>query len=226
MREWTKSHRVAIGLDINGQWGRLRGWGLYWCVWRSKVCGCLNTWMCMCFSMLPWEQASNETSKNLDWNNFCESKRKPFGKTKLDPQQEVQGSPLYLTKGLSIITEDEKGGTHSQSKNAWLIKLEGKTQITLNWCSVGVTDKGFHKKEEWDQPKNASGVKASSYGYWTGYNGEVHEEESLTQAKVHFTVVLAVRMWDWEPFHSQRPQGINSYRVGLDSVLWPGCQGA
>lgn len=79
-----------------------------------------------------------------------------------------------------------------------------KTQITLNWCSVGVSDKGSHKKKELDQPKNATDVNACSHGYWIGYNGGVHEEESLIQAEVHFTVVLALRGWDWEPFHSKR----------------------
>lgn len=33
---------------------------------------------------------------------------------------------------------------------------------------------------------------------------KAHEVDSLIRAEVHFTVVLALRGWNWEPFHSLR----------------------
>lgn len=179
--------------------------------------------MCMCFSVLPWEQAYNDTSKNLDWIFFFLESKKTLWQNKTGSTAGGPSEPSLFDKGP---VNHDRGwqGWHTLTKQECMAnETSGKTQITLNWCSVGVTDKGFHKKEEWDQPKNGTGVKASSHGYWTSYNG-VHEEKSLIQAKVHFTVVLALRVWDWETFHSQRPRGRNSYGVGLSSTLWPGCQ--
>ncbi|TNN50399.1 hypothetical protein EYF80_039386 [Liparis tanakae] len=47
------------------------------------------------------------------------------------------------------------------------------------------SDEEFEKKKELDKSKNATDVNA--------LNGLVHEEESLIQAGVHFTVVMALR---------------------------------
>lgn len=58
---------------------------------------------------------------------------------------------------------------------------------------MGVIKSGFHKEKELDQSKNATDVNVCSRGYRVGNNGGVHEEESLIQAEVHFTVVSALR---------------------------------
>lgn len=191
VREWTKSHRAWY------QWTEGKATGLRALVKCIKIKGVWGVWTLGCPCASPCFRGSKRPM----------TPQRIQTETKLKPQQEVRVSPLYWTKGPSIITEGEKGDTHThtQKKECMVNQTwEKKTQITLNWCSVGVTDKGFHKKKEWDQAKNATGVKASSHGYWTGYNGEVHEEKSLIQAEVHFTVVLALKVWDWEPFHSQR----------------------
>lgn len=181
------------------------------------------TWMCIYLSVLPWEQASNDTSKKSRLKHFFPNPQNPTTKQKCSHSR---GSEWVLSIGQKACQSSQgvrrvvktqiraqwifgiphsRAHTHTLWKNAWLINLgEKKTQITLNWCSVCVNDKRFHKKKELDQPKNATDVNACSHGYWIGYNGGVHEEESLIQAEVHFTVVLALRGWDWEPFHSQR----------------------
>lgn len=174
---------------------------------------------CRC---LPWEQAPTDTSKESrlkQFSFFFPESIKPHSQTKLQSQLGVWVSPLYWTKspvnhhrgseGWSKLKRGDNGSlglhtltrTHSLWKNAWIINLgEKKTRkkprITLNWCSVCVSDKGFHKKKELDEPKNATDVNACSHGYWIGYNGGVHEEESLIQAEVHFTVGLAY--WEGE----------------------------
>lgn len=40
--------------------------------------------------------------------------------------------------------------------------------------------------------------------FWAGQSGAEHEEGSLIHTEVHFTVVLALRGGNWEPFHDQR----------------------
>lgn len=90
--------------------------------------------------------------------------------------------------------------THTYRRNAWLINA--KKHVTLNWWSEIKRNK--EKKKKLQQTKNATNVNVCSHGYWAGQCGTEHEEESLIQTEVHFTVVLALRGRNWEPFHDQR----------------------
>lgn len=92
--------------------------------------------------------------------------------------------------------------THTHRKNAWLINA--KKHVTLNWWCEIKWNKEKRKMKKPQRTKDATNVNVCSHGYWAGQSGAQHEEESLIQTEVHFTVVLALRGRNWEPFHDQR----------------------
>lgn len=91
-------------------------------------------------------------------------------------------SPLYWTKGLSLITGGQKGGQNSKKGTMALWDFTLTSTHTMKECManqpwrkkntnnlelmfcVCVSDKEFHKKELY-QPKNATDVNACSHCY-------------------------------------------------------------
>lgn len=106
--------------------------------------------------------ASDDTSKKSRLKQFFSLRKTPPGQNKTARTAGGRAGPLYWTKGPSIIAGGKEGGQNSNrgTMALWESKLahirtpkecmanqttEKNPQITLNRCSLGVSDKkGFY----------------------------------------------------------------------------------